>query len=788
MFRLQKVVIWIILLCFMVPTTVGHAVDNSSNSSNNSDNSSDGISIMQNNSKKQDDEIAISIKDVFYPERPEFPNNGDESAIFIIESNDHPEETVKRVKEIIPSVEIRKVFTKLYNGFSIETVRKSITKLHEVDGIKRVDEIAYYEPSLDVSVPFIGGDEIRNVLDANGEKLTGKGVKVAVIDTGIDYNHPDLKDNFKGGYDVVDNDDDPMETRKEEGMPTLHGTHVAGIIAANGRLQGVAPEAEIYGYRTLGPTGMGTTEQVIEAIEKAVEDEVDIINLSLGNTVNGPDWPTSVALDKAVEQGVVAVTSNGNSGPNLWTVGSPGTSSRAISVGASTPPMKIPYITADIYGDEDEEISIQPMKNSLEWDLKKEYPLQYVGLGSEENYYQQDVRGKIVLAERGQISFTIKANLAQQAGAEGLIVYNHTDGEFTGMLEQPVDIPVIGISKEAGEALKEQIMKESVYIRTVYRHEEDLMAPFSSRGPVTHTWDIKPDLVAPGVAIDSTVPRGYLDLNGTSMAAPHVAGAAALIKQKHPDWTPDQIKAALMNTAKPIVDKEGEIYPPHVQGTGRIQLNEALNTETLVYPGSVSFGKWLRTDSRLEKTVELTIENLSDERKRYTVEPPFSVPDGIQWKVPFSMYLSPGEKKTVPVTMDVFPAVFQEGIFHDEIVVRSGSETITVPFLFFVEEPEYPRLMAFMFEQKSNPEEYHYEVYLPGGADKFGIALYDPDTFRFIDYIDVQSNLERGMFEQDIEIQGLEPGVYKAIIFAKKQGHEDVIERELFIGTWEEGS
>ncbi|MBU9712920.1 S8 family serine peptidase [Bacillus tamaricis] len=711
-----------------------------------------------------------------------------ESAIFLVESVDHPELTIQRVKEKLPHVEIRKVFTKLYNGFSLEIVRGDVPLLHDLEGIKRVDEVAYYEPSLDESVPFIGGDEIRSVLDENGENLTGKGVKVAVIDTGIDYNHPDLKDNYKGGYDVIDEDDDPMETQKTEGMPTLHGTHVAGIIAANGRLKGVAPEAEIYAYRTLGPTGKGTTEQVIAAIEKAVEDEVDILNLSLGNTVNGPDWPTSVALDKAVEKGIVAVTSNGNSGPNLWTVGSPGTSSDAISVGASTPPMKTPYLTADLNGGPEKEIPIQQMQNAEEWTIKREFPIQYMGLGKEEDYYKEDVRGKIILAERGQISFTIKAKLAKQAGAEALIVYNHTDGEFAGMLEQPVELPVVSITKEAGEMLKERLEKESVYLRTIYRQEEDLIAPFSSRGPVTHTWDIKPDLVAPGVAIDSTVPKGYLDLNGTSMSAPHVAGAAALLKQKYPDWEPHQIKAALMNTAKPITDSEGNDYPPHVQGTGRIQLNEALNTNTLVYPGSISFGKWLRTDQRLEKTVEITIENHSHERKRYTIEPPFEVPDGVQWKVPFSLYISPGEKKTVPVTMDVYPPVFQEGIYHDVISVKAGKETIRVPFLYFVEEPEYPRLMAFMFEQQANPNEYHYEVYFPGGADKFGIALYDPDTFRFLRFIDVHTDIDRGMFEQDIVVEDLPPGIYKALIFAKNQGHEDIIERDIFIGSWEEGS
>ncbi|ADU32307.1 S8 family serine peptidase [Evansella cellulosilytica] len=723
---------------------------------------------------------------VMFPERPAYPDRSDEKSVYIIEALGDPLELVEKIKEEIPSANIRKTFTKLYNGVSLEVKRKDAERLASFLNVNRVDEIAYYEPSLDESVPFIGGNEIRSMLDEEGDKLTGKGVKVGVIDTGIDYEHPDLKNSYYGGYDIVDEDDDPMETKHTEGRPTLHGTHVAGIIAADGRLKGVAPDAEIYAYRTLGPTGMGTTEQVIEAIEKAVEDGVDVINLSLGNTVNGPDWPTSIALDKAVEQGVVAVTSNGNSGPNLWTVGSPGTSSKAISVGASTPPMRVPYLTTS--AQDKNEIPIIPMQNSEKWELRRAYPLQYVGLGKKEDYANEDVRGKIVIAKRGEISFTYKARIAESAGAEALIIFNHTDGEFAGLLEEPMGIPVVSISKEAGEDLLKKIEKEEVILRTIYREEEDFMAPFSSRGPVTHTWDIKPDVVAPGVAIDSTIPRGYQDLNGTSMSAPHVAGVAALLKQKYPDWTPEQIKAAIMNTAKPISDKEGEIYPPHVQGTGRIQMNEALNTETLVYPGSLSFGKWLRTDRRVEKKVEITIENLSDKRKKYTIEPPFEVPDGIQWKVPFAIYLSPGETKTVPVTMDVFPSVFEEGIYHDVIEVKSGSETIQVPYLFFVEEPEYPRLMAFVFEQTPEPHKYHYEVYFPGGIDTFGIALYDPDTFQFIDYVDVQSNIDRGMFEQDVKME-VKPGVYKALIFAEKDGHEDTIEKEIYIGSWgEEGN
>ncbi|WP_157108304.1 S8 family serine peptidase [Halalkalibacter krulwichiae] len=238
-------------------------------------------------------------------------------------------------------------------------------------------------------------------------------MKVAVIDTGIDYHHPDLKANYKGGYDVVDYDRDPMETVATQGPPTLHGTHVAGIIAANGQVKGIAPDADIYAYRALGPGGQGTTEQVIEAIEKAIDDEVDVLNLSLGNTVNGPDWPTSVALDKAVEEGIVAVTSNGNSGPNMWTVGSPGTSTKAISVGASAPPLKTPYVTVP---GQDKEITLYPIGGTLPWTIKRDYEIVDAGYGLEEEWKDLDVQNKIVLIKRGMISFSEKAKAAQKGG------------------------------------------------------------------------------------------------------------------------------------------------------------------------------------------------------------------------------------------------------------------------------------------------------------------------------------------------------------------------------------
>src|SRR5699024_12269171 len=139
-----------------------------------------------------------------------------------------------------------------------------------------------------------------------------------------DLEHEALKDNFQGGSDVVEYNDEPVETEEGFGQ-TIHGTHVAGIVGANGEIKGVAPESDIYAYRALGPNGFGASVQVLAAMEKALEDGVDILNLSLGNTINVPDIPTSRAVNKATEQRVRDVDANGKDGTDDGTSEDPAT-------------------------------------------------------------------------------------------------------------------------------------------------------------------------------------------------------------------------------------------------------------------------------------------------------------------------------------------------------------------------------------------------------------------------------------------------------------------------------
>ncbi|PAE88883.1 S8 family serine peptidase [Shouchella clausii] len=703
--------------------------------------------------------------------------------VVIVSAKGNVDNAVEQVKDAVPSAKIRHVFKVVYGGFSLDLLEEDIDVLKKLDGIARVDDIAIYQPSLEGSIPFVGaGKSDKRHLGPGGEALTGKGVKVGVIDTGVDYEHPDLRANVKGGYDVIDEDEDPMETKADQGEPTFHGTHVAGVIAANGRIKGVAPEAEIYAYRALGPGGQGTTEQVLEAIEKAVADGVDVLNLSLGNTVNGPDWPTSLALDRAVDKGVVAVTSSGNSGPNMWTVGSPGTSAKAISVGASLPPVEIPYMT--LTNEKERRLELTPLVGAKPWKLKRDIPVVEAGHGLVSDYKDVDAKGKLVLVKRGRSTFAEKMETARKAGATGILIYNNLKGSFAGGVMQSVDLIGASLSKEDGEWLLEQLdhSKKELSVRTGYEQKQDLLASFSSRGPVTETWEVKPDLVAPGVAIQSTVPKGYLGLNGTSMASPHVAGAAALLIQQHPDWNPEQVKAALMNTTKCLVDEQGREYMPHEQGAGRLQVDKALETKTLVYPSSLTFGTWEKKAPRTKRELTVTIENMESKARVYHIVPPLGELDGIEWETPFSVTVGPNEKKQVTLAADIDPALLQEGLHAGTVEITGGSDTIRLPYVLFMEEPNYPRVMAFQFVHGDAKNSYYYEYYLPGGAEESGIALFDPDTFEFVDVLVSHEHSERGMVSGELSDLNVAPGRYRALVFAKSEGVKDTIEAFIDVG------
>ncbi|MGO5013045.1 S8 family serine peptidase [Niallia sp. Sow4_A1] len=714
--------------------------------------------------------LAASLK------TPDLPSqNPNELQIAIVHTKtNYTEQEIDELLKEYPHLERRFIFKEVFHGFSVEGPVWELEKLKQSESVNQVSKVQTYMAEADDPVEIIGADEIRNFLGKSLEHLSGKGIKVGVIDTGIDYQHSDLQKNYKEGYDFVDKDQDPMETKGLGRRDTFHGTHVAGIIAADGKMKGVAPNATIYAYRALGPGGSGTTEQILAAIDRAVRDKVDIINLSLGSDVNGPDLPISLALNEVVKKGIIAVAAAGNAGPAEWTVGSPGTASKAISVGASTPNIYTPFILIN-----DQKIPLTNMENSEEWADTGSVHLVSGGIGKRNQL--TDVKGKLVLMERGELTFTEKVQNAYEMGAIGVLIYNNIEGPFQGMLEKEVAIPVAGITKAEGEFIKESIRKKETYLTIVKKWEKDILADFSSRGPVTSTWEIKPDVLAPGVVINSTVPNGYMSLQGTSMAAPFVAGACALLLEAHPDWGPEEVKASLMNTAKPVKNRQNVTYKVYEQGAGRIQVDKAIEANVLITPGSIRFGKYKLVKEQNQYKAYITVKNVGDNMEKISFDFPKGK-RGISWRLPLSFTLKPGQKKNVPIIMNIDSNLFNEKLQDGIIKVRAGEQLIKLPYLYVLEEPDYPRIMGFDLLKKTGENSYEYETYLPTGAEEFGIALFREDTLQFIQFLDWKKEVKRGRLKGVFSVGDLdESGNYRIKVFAKKAGKEDMLEKMLKI-------
>ncbi|WP_319799506.1 S8 family serine peptidase [Jeotgalibacillus aurantiacus] len=696
------------------------------------------------------------------------------------------------LKKAVSKADVNQEYDSVFSGFSVALPESAIPELLAIEGVKAVYPNVTYTASVvgeatDLSsdeistemfdsAPFIGSDE------AWADGFTGEGITVAVIDTGVDYTHPDLAHAFGDykGYDFVDNDEDPQETSNGDprGESTIHGSHVAGTVAANGAIKGVAPDAELLAYRVLGPGGSGSTENVVAGIEKAVEDGADVMNLSLGNSLNDPDWATSIALDWAMSEGVVAVTSNGNSGPNNWTVGSPGTSREAISVGAT----QLPYNVYTAAVETSEGVSY-PSANVMGFPSDEEllalngqdFEFEYVGLGGPEDFEGKDLTGKIAVIQRGNFPFVDKADNAKAAGAVGAIIFNNVPGVQPDI--PGISLPTIKMSNEDGLKLLAELEAENntVSFNVAFDREVgETMAGFSSRGPVIDTWMVKPDVSAPGVNIVSTIPthdenvHGYAALQGTSMASPHVAGAAALILQANPDWSIDDVKASLMNTAQDLIDPAtGKSYPHNSQGAGSIRVPAAIETDILVGNGSHSFGVFDKTKGKQVEKNHFEVKNLSDERKTYSFDVDFGANNSaIKVSTSKNTSVHAGATQKVNMNVQVDASKLAPGYYEGSIKVSDGEKTVDVPTILFIQEPDYPRVSSLGVEQ--NGDAFTISGYFPGGAETVELFVYSSNAagapVTYLGDISVVEDVESGFqsFAWDGTINGekLEAGKY----------------------------
>jgi minor extracellular serine protease Vpr len=434
------------------------------------------------------------------------------------------------------------------------------------------------------SGPFIG----TSIPYQNG--YDGSGIIVSIIDTGIDLNHPDLEGQIIGGYDFVDNDEIPEDTNG-------HGTQVAGIIASNGNLKGIAPNSKILMYKVSEDGESVPSHLIIKAIEKSIEDSADIINISLG--INQTNTKIDQMVNKAVKNNIFVVTAAGNFGPELSTIGSPGINPNAITVGATFNNVTSSLVST--FEIEDKTFNVFPMVGTQALTEPITSQIIFGKYGRANDLLENNFQDSIMLIERGSdieneiVYFSDKEKNAADVGARAIIVYNNEPGIFFGeLIHEYVDegyeptIPALSVSRDDGLIIKEILQSGTKGTLDVFYHP-DFVAYFSSRGPVSPFY-IKPDLVAPGAFINTTDINGnYKISSGTSFAAPHVAGTAALILQKNSELTPQEVKSILMTTSKIVYDQFNDRFPIEVSGNGRIDVSKAINAELIIMPPNLIF-------------------------------------------------------------------------------------------------------------------------------------------------------------------------------------------------------
>jgi len=463
--------------------------------------------------------------------------------------------------------------------FSITVVLMSSIVVSQL--IQPENEIRTY---IENSVPYIGTEIPRM------DRIDGTGIKIAVIDTGVDFNHPDLfgwgpDGKVIGGHNFIEENQLPMDTNG-------HGTKVAGIIAADGNTLGVAHKAKILAYK-VSEDGEGVSSELItKAIEKAIEDKADIINISLG--VNKTNLKIDSAVNHAWDNGIFVVTAAGNDGPELKTIGSPGRNFESITVGATYNNMTSSLIA--ILEIDETQYTVIPMVGSSKTQEPIIEKIVFGGFGKNSDLENLDVKDAILIVERGSdiegelLFFSIKEMNAAKAGAKALIVYNNQPGIFLGELihefSEPgyvPQIPVVSIDREEGLEIIKTIEKKSLGIMNLF-YNPDFIAHFSSRGPVSPFY-IKPDIVAPGAYINTTqINSSYNFTSGTSFAAPHVSGAAALLLQKNPELQNDEIKSLLMTTVQPVSNAYGQEFSLHESGSGRLDISNAYKAKLIINP------------------------------------------------------------------------------------------------------------------------------------------------------------------------------------------------------------
>ena len=574
-------------------------------------------------------------------------------------------------------MEVTHRYQVVLNGFAVKAPRSAKAELEAMKGVRRVEVARRYEvPVTNASEGEITSGSMIDSDRANAEGYTGKGTLTAILDTGLDVAHQafandpaepvytssdisaltGLKAEATGAelyksakipyaYDYADHDSDVSDSQQ-------HGTHVAGTVGANADgFRGVAPDTQLCIMKVFSDQTEGASDtDILAALEDCVILGVDSINMSLGSPcgfTSGGEIVDGV-YNRVKDAGINLMIAAGNEesamagnligtdlaligNPDYAIVGSPSTYPAGLSV-ASVNEMesrKTGFLLGDqkiLYYDSNDQtaLAFANLEGVYEY-------VRVPGVGNANDFTKVDVTGKLALVERGEIAFTEKEQNALNSGAIGLIVYDNQEGPLFGMQLNGL-LPAVSITKADGKLLKnaegKQLDISMKHCGRVPDPEGGLMSDFSSIG-VAPDLSMKPEITAPGGNVYSTLPGGvYGDMSGTSMACPHMAGAAAVVRQYVDETFAGKteqekqfiLNALLMSTADPVLDPYGVPYTPRKQGAGLAKIHSAIHSGAYLTVDGSDRTKAELGDS-LEGAYSFTfhVVNFSDAAKTYTL-------------------------------------------------------------------------------------------------------------------------------------------------------------------------
>jgi len=601
-----------------------------------------------------------------------------------------------------PKAKITGQFDISLNAVSVQLNGTSLDKLASAPMVQHVEyEGLYYptsDPYADPDLSLISAFNAWNV--GGGSANAGDGVKVAIVDTGIDITNPCFSD---AGYPAQTQLGDSRYTNNKVIVAKVfsnktpgrgytaealqeHGTHVAGTVACNfdttasvdgvaipHGISGVAPRALLGNYNIFpGDVTNARSEDILNALEAAYADGFDVANMSLGGGAHGFQDLLTIAVNNLDDANMVVAVAAGNSGPGHYTVESPGSAAKALTAGAATvghiiatPITVADFTAAGVTGD------FATVTSNLTAPLGVVSGSGANGLSTACNTNPPaagSLTGTIALIARGTCSFSEKIRNAQYAGAIAVLVSNSVAGDGIGMASdgtpnQPT-VPAYNVSITDGATLKLHNGESTTISATpayLITGNDDFMAGFSSQGPTDVDFRVKPDVVAPGVNVLSSIPAAFCAtppcfafFQGTSMATPHLAGSAAVVRWLHPDWSAAEVRSAIVNTADQGVLKKSTSTTletdVNIVGAGRENLLSAVNATVALNPVSVSFGA-VPSGSGQTSTFDLTLTNLSGSTTTFDVE--VGPGDGsVAYSVsPSNLTLDAGASGTVTLTM-----------------------------------------------------------------------------------------------------------------------------------------